>query len=99
MSRLVILVEFRIKPEHRAEFATLIRDNAKASLRLEPGCRQFDVLLPDDEPGDRIVLYEVYDGEDAFAAHLKTEHFRQFDTATADMVEGRSISRLRFAED
>jgi autoinducer 2-degrading protein len=44
--RLVILVEFGLVPETRAEFHRLVRENAATSLREEPGCRQFDVLIP-----------------------------------------------------
>ena len=43
------------------EFRRLVLENAAASLRDEPGCRQFDVLTPEAGPGDRIALSESYD--------------------------------------
>jgi quinol monooxygenase YgiN len=98
VSRLVIMVDFRIKPEAKEGFRRLIAENAAASLAREPGCRQFDVLLPEGDAGDRIVLYEIYEDAAAFDAHLKSPHFREFDAATAGMVAQRTITRLRFAE-
>lgn len=97
MTPLVIMVEFQIRPEAVAEFRRLIAENAATSLAREPGCQRFDVLLPDGEAGDRIVLYEIYADDAAFDAHLRSEHFRQFDAASAAMVLHRAITRLRFA--
>ena len=57
--RLVILVDFTLAPETRAEFHRLVLENAAASLRDEPGCRRFDVLVPEGDSGDRVVLYEI----------------------------------------
>ena len=45
MSRIMIVVEFEVKPEHRNAFIELIKGHAQRS-RAEDGCQQFDVLLP-----------------------------------------------------
>ena len=39
----VITVEFEIEAAHLAAFLPLMSQNAEASIRDEPGCRQFDV--------------------------------------------------------
>ena len=98
MSGFVIVVEFRLKPGTFARFRDLVVENARASVRDEPGCRIFDVAAPLGE-GDRIVLYEVYDDDDAFAAHLETPHFAAFDAASRPLVAAKSVSefRLEFA--
>ena len=44
----VIIVEFEIADGRAADFKKLILENARASLADEPGCRQFDVLVPED---------------------------------------------------
>lgn len=95
--RLVILVEFELAPEARDEFRRLVLENAAASLRDEPGCRQFDVLVGEGEPGDRMVLYEIYDDAAAFDAHLATEHYARFAAATEPMVRQKTVRRLSFA--
>ena len=98
MSRLVVYVEFRVKPEDHAAFARLLAANAAASLETEPGCARFDVLTPEGAKDGRFVLYEIYADDAAFDAHLRTEHFLAFDRATAGTVLERRIARLRFSE-
>ena len=44
MSRLMIVVEFEVKPEHHGAFVELMKNHARLS-RAEDGCQQFDVLL------------------------------------------------------
>ena len=95
--RLVILVEFGLHPGKEPEFRRLVLENAVASLRDEPGCSLFDVLTPEGGPGDRIVLYEIYDNAAAFDAHLATPHVASFDRATAPLVARKTVHRLSFA--
>ena len=94
MPRFVILVEFHLKPGTGAQFKDLVLENAAASVRDEPGCRRFDVLLDRDGSPDRVTLYEIYDDETAFEAHLKTPHFAKFTAAVADIVEDQVLRKL-----
>jgi quinol monooxygenase YgiN len=86
----VITVEFLIRPEAMPEFRKLVDENAIASCRDEPGCRRFDVLLPKGS-SDRIFLYEIYDDRAAFEEHLKTPHFKSFDTASASLIVSKQV--------
>ena len=95
--RLVVLVEFDLLPHARTAFRRLVLENAAASLRDEPGCRQFDVLIPEGDPGDRVVLYEIYDDAAAFDAHLRTPHYARFAEATEPLVRDKRVTRLGFA--
>jgi (4S)-4-hydroxy-5-phosphonooxypentane-2,3-dione isomerase len=85
------MVDFRLKPGGQAEFRRLIDENARTSVREEPGCRQFDVLEPTREK-DRVVLYEVYDDRAAFETHLKSAHFAAFDKASAPLVAEKIVT-------
>ena len=58
MSRLMIVVEFEVKPEHRNAFVELMKGHAGLS-RAEDGCQQFDVLLPQNDPS-RVFLVEAW---------------------------------------
>ena len=53
MSRIMIVVEFEVKPEHRNHFIELIKGHAQRS-RAEDGCQQFDVLLPQEDHEPRL---------------------------------------------
>ena len=70
MSRIMIVVEFEVKPEHRDQFIELIKGHAQRS-RAEDGCQQFDVLLP-QEDHNRVLLVEAWRDQAALDVHLKT---------------------------
>ncbi|GJD48244.1 (4S)-4-hydroxy-5-phosphonooxypentane-2,3-dione isomerase [Methylobacterium crusticola] len=91
----VVIAEFKLKEGARAAFLELARDDAAHSVADEPGCRQFDVTVAEDDP-DRIVLYEVYDDRAAFEAHLETPHLARFRAgfpALAEPLPVRFLSR------
>lgn len=92
------MVDFRLKPGTVDRFRKLIAENARASVRDEPGCRQFDVVTPEGE-ADRIVLYEIYDDPAAFEAHKLTPHFAAFDRDSAPLVSSKAVmlGRLDYA--
>ena len=87
------IVDFEINLEQIDAFLPLMRENASASARDEPGCRQFDVCYDPDHPG-HVFLYEVYDDRTAFDAHLSTPHFKSFDAATAGMIRSKKVRSL-----
>jgi quinol monooxygenase YgiN len=91
MSGFVIVVDFKVKPGQMAEFRQLIDDNARASVRDEPGCSRFDVCA-DRKDAERILLYEIYDDRAAFDAHLKTRHFAVFNEASAPLVADKIVA-------
>ena len=86
MSGYVIWVEFRVKAGQEDDFLSAVRENAKASVRQEPGCRRFDVMRGRQGDTDLVMLYEIYDSEAAFEAHKRTRHFESFDAETRNMV-------------
>jgi len=90
---LALVVEFRIKPEFVAEFEVAIAENARLSLEVEPGCRQFDVCR---DPNDQSLffLYELYEDLAAIDAHLRSPHFVSMDGATRDWVASKTVRRL-----
>jgi quinol monooxygenase YgiN len=93
----VVLAEFDVAPGQHDAFMRLVRVNAAASVRDEPGCRRFDVLTP-EAPAERVVLYEIYHDRAAFDAHLRMPHFAAFDAATREMVRGRVVRRFDLDE-
>jgi quinol monooxygenase YgiN len=39
----------------------------------------------------RVRVFEMHRDADAYQAHLRTEHFKKFRAATADMVKSRRL--------
>jgi (4S)-4-hydroxy-5-phosphonooxypentane-2,3-dione isomerase len=85
------MVDFRLKAGTFDRFRKLIVENARASVRDEPGCRQFDVVIPNGD-ADRVVLYEIYDDAAAFEAHKRTPHFATFDRDSAPFVVTKVVT-------
>ena len=89
----VILAEFHLEPGQREHFLEVVRADAEASVRDEPGCRHFDILISDEQP-DVVWLHEVYDDPAAFDAHLETPHFERFDRDSKTLVARSNVRRL-----
>ncbi|MEM8592821.1 MAG: putative quinol monooxygenase [Pseudomonadota bacterium] len=85
-----VVVTLRIAREEMSAFLPAIRLNASKSLANEPGCHRFDVCT-DPERQSEVFLYELYENEAAFQAHLATDHFKHFDAQTAEMVLEKDV--------
>ena len=91
----VVIGEFQVKIECIPAFLEAAELDAKASLALEPGCRQFDIIQPDANDGT-IVFYEVYDSRAAFDLHLQTPHIDAFRKAFPPLIAAERP--VRFAD-
>ena len=92
-ARSSIIAEFEVKPGALEQFLELAKADAAQSVAKEPGCRQFDVTL-EREAANRVVLYEIYDDEAAFDAHLQTAHLKAFRDGIEPLVLSRKARRL-----
>ena len=96
MSRIAIIVDFRIKPGKWSEFDAHIRDHAKRTLAEEPGCERFDVLQPlkDDGTRDesRIMLCEIYRDQAAVDAHRANPRMAANAPKSAALLDGRVLT-------
>jgi quinol monooxygenase YgiN len=88
----VIIAEFEVKPEALERFLELATVDASQSVAKEPGCKQFDVTV--DQAASRVVLYEVYDDQAAFDAHLQTPHLKAFRDGIEPLIVSRNVRRL-----
>jgi quinol monooxygenase YgiN len=88
----VIVAEFEVRPEALERFLALAKVDASQSVAKEPGCHQFDVTV--DRAAARVLLYEVYDDQAAFDAHLKTPHLEAFRAGIEPLVVSRNVRRL-----
>ena len=85
----VVVVDIEVLPGSEAAFMTQMRIQARNSLERETGCLRFDICVA-DEDGRAILLYEVYEDQAAFASHLESMHFREFDVAVQPLMAGKS---------
>ncbi|HEV8110257.1 MAG TPA: putative quinol monooxygenase [Burkholderiales bacterium] len=83
----VLQVNLRIKPENVDAFMKKALENAR-DARKEPGCKQFDVLV-DPKDSAKVMLYEVYNDEQAFEAHQQTPHFKKYVAEAVPLLASR----------
>jgi quinol monooxygenase YgiN len=83
----VLQVNIRIKPENVDAFMKKALENAREA-RKEPGCKQFDVLV-DPKDSARVMLYEVYNDEQAFETHQQTPHFKKYLAEAVPLLASR----------
>src|SRR5579864_7429728 len=69
MSQVMIVVDFEVKPEFRAQFLVLMKGHAGRSRR-DDGCLQFDLMLPKDDER-HVFLIEKWRDQAALDAHAK----------------------------
>jgi (4S)-4-hydroxy-5-phosphonooxypentane-2,3-dione isomerase len=93
----VVIVDFTVKREFFEQFRAAMVGNARASFDREPGCRQFDVCVAPEDPAT-IFLYEVYDDQAAFDAHLATPHFLAFNQMTSPWIADKRVRTLQRIE-
>jgi autoinducer 2-degrading protein len=84
----VTCVHVHVKPEAIDRFIEATIANHKNSLK-EPGNLRFDLVREIEDP-NRFMIYEVYDSEEAAAAHKKTPHYLEWRDKVAEwMAEPR----------
>jgi quinol monooxygenase YgiN len=88
----VVVVQMTVKPGMVEEFEAAILENARESLKKDPGCLRFDVSQGKDDPLTWII-HEVYDREESHAAHRQAPHFTAFKQVADRVVSGRTALR------
>jgi quinol monooxygenase YgiN len=85
----VVAALYRTKPGEEEKVREVLETMAPLS-RQEPGCLFYQAHR---SPGDPRVffLYEQYDGEAGYQAHMATEHFEKY-------IKGEAIPRLESRE-
>ena len=68
-----VTAKLNVKPDMAAEFEQVFLDLMDAVKANEPGCLMYQLCKDDD--GNYVVL-EMYESEEALAAHGQSEHFK-----------------------
>ena len=93
MANYSLIVDFEVKDGMMEQFLPVMKENARASVANEPGCLQFDVLQVQGEP-NRVVLFEVYQDEAAFQAHMKMPHLAAFLEKARPMMGKPTMTKM-----
>lgn len=87
---LIRIAEIEIESKFLEEYKTILKDEAAASVRLESGVLCIYPMYQKDSP-TKISLLEIYANQEAYEAHLRTEHFQHYKTSTLNMVKSLKL--------
>jgi quinol monooxygenase YgiN len=88
--RLMMVVEFKVKSEHRDQFIEEMKAYAQRS-RAEDGCQQFDVMLPNNDP-KHVLVVETWRDEPAHSAHINGPSFARTRDASKEWIVDRKVT-------
>ncbi len=83
-----LVVHLDIAPEEVDEFIKISTAHGKHSVKIEPGCISFQVMIPQEEP-NKVILVEVYKDNEALDFHWNSDHMAAYLKKTGEMVTGR----------
>ena len=83
---LVRMSEIEIFPKDLARYKAVLKKEAAASVRLEPGVVAIFPMSERERPA-QIRILEIYASRGAYESHLKTPHFQEYKTTTLKMVK------------
>lgn len=87
---LVRLSEIEIYRDSLATYKAILKEEAEASVRLEPGVIS---IFPMYQQKDytQVRLLEIYANREAYESHLKSPHFKRYKTTTLSMVKSLQL--------
>ncbi len=87
---MVRISEIEIHPQHVEHYKIILKEEAEASVRLEPGVIAIFPMFQKDNP-TQVRILEMYKDQQAYQSHLKTEHFQKYKTGTLHMVKALKL--------
>ena len=90
--------EIEIYPEHLESYNAILKEEAAASVKLEPGVISIFPLYQKDKPYIFRIL-EIYASREAYQAHLQTSHFKHYKESTLIMVKSLSLVDMKALDD
>src|SRR3954452_20171704 len=87
---IVRISEIQIHPNSITEYNAILKEEAEASVRLEPGVI---AIFPMSQKGNptEVRILEIYASREAYEAHLQTPHFQKYKTTTLEMVKSLKL--------
>jgi 4-carboxymuconolactone decarboxylase len=83
---MVRISEIEILPEFLQAYNSILKEEASASVKLEPGVIAIFPMFQKETP-TQIRIIEIYANKAAYQSHLRTPHFQHYKTTTLKMVK------------
>lgn len=87
---MIRISEIGINPEYLDEYLSILKEESKASVALEPGVISIYPMYQKENPTE-IRILEIYANKKAYESHLETPHFKHYKTSTLKMVNSLKL--------
>lgn len=87
---MVRISEIEIMPEFLEEYNSILKEEAAASVKIEPGVIAIFPMSYKESP-TQIRIIEIYANKAAYQSHLQTPHFQHYKTTTLKMVKSLKL--------
>jgi quinol monooxygenase YgiN len=82
---MIRIAEIEVYPDYLEEYKAILKEEAEASIRLEPGVISIFPMYQRDNP-TQIRILEIYANREAYESHLASPHFQKYKSTTLHMV-------------
>ena len=82
---IVRISEIKVVPEKLEDYISILKEEAAASVKLEPGVMATYPMCQKDNPTE-IRILEIYADKAAYESHLQTPHFKKYKNTTQNIV-------------
>jgi quinol monooxygenase YgiN len=90
---LIRISEIEIDSNYLDQYNAILKEEARASVQLEPGVIAIYPMYQKGHPTEVRIL-EIYKNREAYESHLKTEHFLKYKTTTLKMVRSLKLTDM-----
>jgi len=87
---MIRISEIEIVPEFLKEYQAILTEEAKISVKIEPGVLAIFPMVQKENP-NQIRIIEIYANKAAYQSHLTTPHFQHYKTSTLKMVKALQL--------
>jgi quinol monooxygenase YgiN len=91
---MIRISEIEIEPEFLEEYLSILKEESRASVELEPGVISIYPMYQNEKPTE-IRILEIYRDRKAYEAHLETPHFKEYKTTTLKMVKSLKLIDMK----
>lgn len=83
---MIRIAEIEIEPDYLDEYKSILEEESRASVKLEPGVISIFPMFQKENPTE-IKILEIYRDSSAYKAHLDSPHFKKYKSETSKMVK------------
>jgi quinol monooxygenase YgiN len=90
---MIRISEIEIDSNYLREYNKILKKEAQASVKLEPGVISIFPMYQKESP-TQVRILEIYASKEAYESHLTTPHFKKYKSTTLKMVKSLKLTDM-----